>query len=455
MAAPGGYVGFGSFHSENVEVMVAQTDESYQPPPLPFAVDDLFDALERAPLELGASARPQFLVDFQRWTFLNHGAFGACSAATFEAAHRWRRHCEAQPLLHIDRLLFPHIVLATRLVAAHLRVRPVDLVFAPNATSALNAVVFSAPLAPGDAVYSLNVGYGSVKKMLQLAAGRSGAELVEAQLRFPLAGAAAVLELVRRTLPGNAKLAVFDAVTSNTGLCLPVAELAALVRSLCPACRVLVDGAHALGSQELDVPALGVHYWVSNCHKHLCSPRGCAVLWAAPEVQHGLRPPVVSHGAGAGFTSDFIWDGCRDYSPVLVLPQTLRWWAAIGQPRALAYMRATLAQGVAILLARWQTHTLAPLELCGNMALVRLPHAAPLVGFERADIQELLARQPPAEDGCATSADAKQWQDWLFERAVEVPVKSIQGYLYVRISCHIYNVTDDYEVLASVVAQRM
>jgi hypothetical protein len=50
-------------------------------------------------------------------------------------------------------------------------------------------------------------------------------------------------------------------------------------------------------------------YFVTNCHKWLCAPRGSALLWVAPRRQPCVRPLVVSHGSGCGFTSDFIWDG--------------------------------------------------------------------------------------------------------------------------------------------------
>jgi selenocysteine lyase/cysteine desulfurase len=465
-AAPRGYQGFGSFFSDNVEELIAQSDEVYVPPPLPFAVDDLFDAAP--PLEFGAAARPHFLVDFQRWTFVNHGAFGAAARVPFEVAQRWRVHCEAQPLVHIDRELFAHIVRGTRDVARALNAAPTDVVFTPNATTALNAVIRSAPLAPGDAVYSLSVCYGSVKTMLRVRAAEAGAQFVDAELRFPLTGGDAdVLALVERTLPAHAKLAVFDSVTSNTALVLPIAQLARLCVARCPDIRILVDGAHSLGApQPLDVPALGVHFFVSNCHEHLCSPRGAAVLWAHPACREALRPLVVSHGAGAGFTSAFMWDGCRDYSPVLAVTHTLRWWRAVGERRAGAYMTATLAAGVAALLARWQTHTLVPLALCSNMALVRLPADTPPGGGGAAaaapaptaavDVAQLLQRQPPACDGPCTSADAKEWQDWLhFEAAVEAPIKCIQGCLYVRITAHIYNEARDYEVLADAVARAL
>ena len=463
MAEPArGYVGFGSFFSDNVEELIAAPDGVYVPPPEPFAVDDLFAELERgAPLQLGAASRSHFLIDFASWTFVNHGAFGGAARIPFEVGQRWRRRCESQPLVHFDRELFPHVVRATRDVARVLGAAPTDVVFTQNATAALCAVIASVPLTAGDALFSLSIGYGSGKTMLRQRAAEAQAEHVEAEVRFP-ATADDVLRLVESTLPANARLAVFDAVTSNTAFALPVAQLARLCKARCPGVRVLVDAAHALGSPlPLDVPSLGADFWVSNCHKHLCSPRGAAVLWAAPDTHAVLQPRVTSHGAGHGFTSTFMWDGCRDYSPVLAVCATLRWWRAVGSARAAEHMRATLAAGVAALLTRWQTHTLLPAHLCSNMALVRLPaDALPRGGSApqpaSAALDELLGRHPPALDGPANSADAKEWQDWLhFRAAVEVPVKCIQGHLYCRVSAHVYNEASDYDKLAEAVVRAL
>lgn len=70
-----------------------------------------------------------------------------------------------------------------------------------------------------------------------------------------------------------------------------------------------MDGAHALGMLPLDLEALGADYWVSNCHKWLCAPRGSAFLWVHPRHKARVRPLIVSHGYGSGFTSEFLWDG--------------------------------------------------------------------------------------------------------------------------------------------------
>ena len=176
-------------------------------------------------------------------------------------------------------------------------------------------------------------------------------------------------------------------------------------------------------------------------------------MWASSNAKQWLQPLIVSHGWGAGFTSSFIWDGNRDYSAVLAIPATLRWWQAVGHSRALEYIRETLAVGLGTLLTRWQTHLLAPLSLCAtNMALVRLPSEQPTTFTE---LGTLLVREPPPDDGSATSTDAKRWQDWLFDRGMEVPCKCIQGHLYVRISVAIYNCEEDFHRLAAAVLEHV
>lgn len=56
-----------------------------------------------------------------------------------------------------------------------------DLALLPNATTGLNTVLasFRRRLGPGDAVFSLDVGYGSVKKMIHVLAEETGAQAVQ------------------------------------------------------------------------------------------------------------------------------------------------------------------------------------------------------------------------------------------------------------------------------------
>ena len=64
-------------------------------------------------------------------------------------------------------------------------------------------------------------------------------------------------------------------------------------------------------------------------YKWLCAPKGAGFLYARPEVQHLLKPLVVSWGYESEFPSgsDFVdhheWWGTRDVSAVLSVSQAI------------------------------------------------------------------------------------------------------------------------------------
>ena len=183
-----GYVGFGSFHGENVEEMMAMAcTDAWPPPPLPPTVDAALQRALEPPILFGASCRRDHFLLSRDWCFVNHGAFGAPCRAAFEAAAAWRSHAEAQPLDFIDRHLFSHLVESTRQAARLLRASPRDVALLPNATSALNVAVSAAAaaarLGAGDEVLLLDVGYGSVRKIAEReCARRGGARVVTASV---------------------------------------------------------------------------------------------------------------------------------------------------------------------------------------------------------------------------------------------------------------------------------
>ena len=450
---PRGYEGFGSFHSGDPEALYAAAcAEGYVAPP---TVAPMADLLPRggvdgggAALRLGAPAAGLFLLDLSRWTFVNHGAFGGALRAAAAYADRVRAAAEANPVAFVDRALFAQVVAAAARLARFVGSSPRDLVLVPNATTGINAVVKSV-LGAGAAssatggegaparVLCLDVGYASVHKLLREQAARHGLELVVVDTpRPPVLNEDGVAEAVERALASEGPpwaLAVVDWVTSNTALKLPIARMA-------EACRrngapLLVDAAHALGPIAMDLGALGADFVVANAHKHLCAPKGAAMLWVAERWQATVRPLCTSHGANAGFCSAFIWDGCRDYAPALAVVAALEVWERVGVGRAREHMRRTLDAAVEALSARWRTGPYAPKGMRSNMALVGLPpNCAPRGGKK------------------ATESDAKALQDFLFHaHSVEAPVKSIDGRLYVRISAHWYNSAADYERLGEAV----
>lgn len=548
-----GYKSIGSFHGDNVEEMVAAASlSSYCAPAVPvpdLEPDAIVDAVlaatpsstagsttHAADSSVAGTARSfgpafarNFFLDLDHWTFVNHGAFGGTARCAMEAAQRWRMYSETQPLRFIDRQLFAHVVASLRRLAELLKAPIANVAFTENATYGLNcaiaAAVATCKLGPEDTVFMLDVGYGSVKKMLGEACRKSGAALVTHPMHFPISGPDDIVAQARKGMEaaasrpggnGRIALAVFDHVTSNTALVMPVHELTAAAKAF--GALVLIDGAHGLGSLELDVPAIECDWYISNAHKWLCSSKGVAVLYARDGVKADTRPLIISHGHGSGFASEFIWDGNRDYSGILALPALLNWWQRVDASVAREYCRGLLREAVALLCSRWGTRTHAPIECYSHMACVELPVAALPPGALTAEG----AAGAAAADGdaassvvaggagvaagsggapapkaslvrfTATSTHAKMVQDRLhFEHSIECPVKHLPTApalaaaaaasasavdhdvvvsassaaalasseavamgtrLYVRISVAPYNCLRDYEKLADAVA---
>eukprot|EP00040_Diaphanoeca_grandis_P034773 m.217051 g.217051 ORF g.217051 m.217051 type:complete len:477 (-) comp33226_c1_seq5:27-1457(-) len=430
---PRGKGQFGSFASRDVEDLIAMDPEEYtetlnnsnlKPLLYQLSQDVKFRNADEAS-HMGHKMREsQFLFD-PSWTFINHGAFGATLRVCDETANWWRKRAHLQPLRFFDRELLPALVHNLRMLADVLNTPPRTLVSVPNATSALNAVIMSV-IQPNDKVLVLSTGYGSVKKML--ARAQADVTTVDITVSSELT-AADVVELVKSACPAEHKLVIVDHVTSNTALRLPVKEIVDICRE--QGALTLVDGAHSLMQESVDLEHLRADFFVGNCHKWLGAPSGAAFLCVRDELQSIMLPRITSHGAGHGYVSEFLWDGHRDYAASLSVGTALGFWEeVVPSNEALGYCNTLVTEAETVLCDAWNVKKVVHSSLaCNNMRLVQLPHS--------------MKKYFGGADKC---------QEFLhFNHQIEVPVKNINGVLHVRISAHIYNELADYQRLARAV----
>ena len=310
--------------------------------------------------------------------FLNHGSFGACPRPVLEEQSALRARMERQPV-QFFRDLEGLLDSARAELAALVGADADDLTFVSNATSGVNTVLRSLFLEPGDELLTTNHAYNSCRNALRWQE-KSGVRMVVAQVPWPIAGPAQVVEAVLARATPRTRLVLLDHVTSPSGLVFPVASL---VRALAErGIDTLVDGAHAPGMIELNVTSLGAAYYTGNCHKWLCAPKGAAFLHVRRDRQDRVRPLAVGHGLNSTrtdrsrFRLEMDWIATADPTPFLCVPAAIRFLSGLlpgGLPALQARNRALALQAQGILSAALGVERPAPPEMIGTLAAVPLP----------------------------------------------------------------------------------
>jgi isopenicillin-N epimerase len=162
-------------------------------------------------------------------------------------------------------------------------------------------------------------------------------------------------------------------------------------------------------------------------YKWLCAPKGAGFLYARPEVQHLLKPLVVSWGyeAERPSPSQFVnyqeWQGTRDIAAFLSVPAAIEFQ----KEQAWNWVQAGC-------------HVLAAEVEARLREMTGLPS---LYANEDWFAQMVSAMLPPETDILAL-------KKYLYdERRIEVPLMEWNGRKLIRISIQGYNSREDVEAL--------
>ncbi|HQY08023.1 MAG: aminotransferase class V-fold PLP-dependent enzyme [Leptothrix sp. (in: Bacteria)] len=365
--------------------------------------------------------RDLFLLD-PDLVFLNHGSFGACPREVWEAQQRWQLEMERNPVLFLGRRSAELLAQARAALGRTLGARGDDLVFVPNATTGVNIVARSWPLQPGDEVLTTDLEYGACDATWQRLCEQAGALYRKVQIPLPYERERVAERLMAAVTP-RTRLIYLSHLTSTTALILPVAEVCAAARAR--GIATLVDGAHAPGQIELDLDAIGADFYVGNCHKWLCAPKGAGFLHARAERQPMLHAPITSWGYAEGtgghsgfdaylgrslFERRMQWQGTRDLAAWLAVPAAIDFQARHDWPAVRTRCHALARDALAALTERFG---LAPIARDDDWA-------------------QMVAIPVPPQDPQALR------QRLYDDSGIEVPVTSHGGRVFVRVSVQGY-----------------
>jgi len=374
---------------------------------------------------LGRAVRHEWELDWD-WLHVNHGSFGAAPRVVLAEQQYWRLRMEAAPSWFMHHTL-PEVLQTTlEQLGTFIGADAKDIVFVENATAGCNGVLRSLRISSGDEVLVLTHCYRAVRNAVRYVTERARAQMTEAVVPFPRPKPAEVVACISAALTPRTRLAVIDHITSPSALVLPINDIVSVCHSA--GVPVLVDGAHGPGQVSLDLRAIGADWYVGNCHKWLCAPKGSGFLWAAPEQQADLHPVIISHGFGKGFRAEFDWTGTGDRSPFLCVVAAIDFYRRLGGRTLMARNAALAVEATSLLCQRLDTEPGSEGSMAAAMGVVRVP-----VG------------------GHASLDRVTELRDRLLSARADAPLHAINGGIWMRISAHAYNEIADYERLAEII----
>jgi isopenicillin-N epimerase len=360
-------------------------------------------------------------------TFLNHGSFGSCPRPVFEVYQEWQRRLEADPVEFLGRRLTNLLNEAREPLAAYVDTQSDQIVFVENATFGVNIVArsLSLQLEPGDEVLATDHEYGASDRTWRFLCAQRGVHYINQPIPLPLTTDEEMIEHLWRGVTPRTKVIFISHITSPTALIFPLAKICQRARAA--GIITVVDGAHAPGHIPLHLDTLGVDFYVGNCHKWLCAPKGAAFLYARPERQPLLQPLIVSwgweseHPGISPFQDHFGWLGTKDPASYLSVPA------------AIAFQHEH----------DWDTVRLS----CHELASSARQRITTLVGSEPIcpDSSQWWGQMCaiPLPDGDAPELHRRLREEWN----IEIPVTSWHGLRLIRISLQGYNSPADVEHL--------
>src|SRR5579862_7579706 len=366
----------------------------------------------------------EFLLD-PDVVFLNHGSYGSCPRPVFEDYQRWQRALEFEPIHFISKKREEALLISKTALADFLHCDRNDFFMIQNPTTAVNQVIRSLDLKPGDEVLSTDHEYGAMDKTFEFYSRKKGFVFRRQPISLPLLTREQFLDDFWQGCNKRTRVIFLGHCTSATALRFPVKEVCAKAREL--GLVTIIDGAHIPGHFPLNVTEIGADVYTGTLHKWLLSPKGCTFLYVDKKFQPRIEPLVISWGfepdipTKPKFLEENEIQGTRDISAYLTVPAILKFFEDFRMPERQAACRRTILEQYPIFCDLLGTRPICRVspEFLGQMCSIPISTKDPL------KLKEAL----------------------IHDHRIEIPVMQDGNSVYLRISYQVYNNPGDLEYL--------
>ena len=270
--------------------------------------------------------KSQFMLD-PKITHLNHGSFGATPKPIFNSLVNWQKKLELNPSKHIYDT-FDFLKESRSSLASYINCNKDDVVFVPNPSTALNTIIKSLDLNPGDEILSTNHEYETLDRTWKYISKKTGSKYIQVPISLPLKSENDFIESFLKQITSKTKIIFLSQITSSTGLIFPIEKICKIAKE--KNIISIIDGAHVPGHIDLDIKKLNPDVYTGACHKWMCSPKGTAFLYVHKKLQDIVKPLVISWGYDSDMPShsqflDYLqWYGTDDISAYLTMSDTIK-----------------------------------------------------------------------------------------------------------------------------------
>ncbi|KAF8194638.1 pyridoxal phosphate-dependent transferase [Pholiota molesta] len=374
---------------------------------------------------------------------LNNGSYGATPRPVIQAFSELSARVDANPDL-FNRIEYkPLLDEARQRVASLVGAQRDEIVFVPNASTAVNTVLGNFEWEEGDIIFAFTTTYGTISRTIQhLADIRPHPTASVIPLNFnALKTHADVLSVFRDHVranpagPNKKRVAVIDSIVSNPGALLPWKEMVQVCKE--EGIFSLIDAAHSLGQEVgLNLNEVDPDFWLSNCYKWLSAKCACAVLYVPERNQHIIKSSMptsttyisLKDRKGPNFVEQFDSNGATDRSGYITVTNAIefREWMG-GEETINAYCRELAMKGGQALAKVLGTSVMDP---DGQFTLNMVNVALPLPG----ELPENAATMDSLRRGI------------LAKKAFSAPFRHY-GVWWTRCSAQVFNDISDFEEL--------